>query len=320
MSCLDNIVTSGLCADDPAPLSGYTLMMAPGMSPKNLSNIANENYVEGKKLADIKKQLAISFFKNDFIGALQANRVVTYITDPIYDSSRFNTNVAKGLYSGERGITLHTNGSYRGRLRTTFIKNVQVYPLTTGAGDIKVYDGFNVTSYPVTFVANQLNTFAVNYTLITPNARVVINNTVQQFCSSPITCMRGCNNTLPNICGWCDGWDGTKPVKAEAFGISLQFYCHCNYEQILCDLGATYSGELIWLKWQYLIYDEQFKTNRFAGWTTYNRDELKQTILPDLEAQYVAKWNALMDGLFAILQTYRDDCLNCRGIKWRPNI
>lgn len=324
MSCIDNIVTLGIC-DDEQPSSGLTLMQAGGMSPLNLDNIANELDVQGKTLAEKKKKLAITLLRNDFIGVLQSNKIATTIADPIYNTSSFAPSIDKGIYAGQRGVVIHANNAnYKGVLRKRKVTGIQCYPLTSGVGEIVIVDSDNgveiSTPFAATFVAGKINSFAIDYVPLNGVFKVLIDNSEINFASAPIVCLKGCNNTMPNTCGWADGWDGRNYVKSEGFGINVQFKCFCDYDQLICDLSKSFVGELIWLKWQELIYDEQRKTNRFDGWVLYNRDELP-TIIADLNTQYNTKWNQMIGGgLFKILQAYRDDCLECRGVRTVTNI
>lgn len=324
MSCVDNIVTLGLC-DDEQPSSGLTLMQAAGMSPKNLDKIAAEQYVQGARLAEVKKRLAITFMRNDLIGVMQANRIATTLADPVYDSCKFDPATDMGLFAGNRGIKIHgatdikTNG-----LRKLKLKSIQCYPLVSGAGEIIVVDIISgVTTeipYAVTFVANRVNTFSIDYTAQNRDVMVLINNAEINFASAPVICHKGCDGGAPNPCAWVDGWDGAGAVKKEGFGINVQFYCTCDYDQLICDLAKTMTGELIWLKWQELIFDEQLKTNRFNNWVVYNREEL-QGVVDSLGSQYASKFNNMVSGgLFNILQNYRDGCLTCRGIRKITNV
>lgn len=300
-------------------------MQAPGMSPLNLDNIANEQDVQGKVLAEKKKKLAITLLKNDFIGVLQSNKIATTIAEQIYNSSSFAPNVNLGTYPGERGVIIHANNSnYRGVLRRRKVTGIQCYPLTGGTGNIIIVDSDNgveiSTPFPATFVANKVNSFTIDYTPINGVFKVLIDNTAISFASAPIICLKGCNNSMPNQCGWADGWDGMQAVKSEGYGINVQFKCFCDYDKLICDLSKTFIGELIWLKWQELIFDEQLKSNRFEGWVIYNRDELPG-IIAQLNNQYNTKWNQMVGGgLFKILQTYRDDCLECRGVRTLVNL
>lgn len=315
-ACLQNIVTLGSSCDEQASTSGFTLLQAAGMSPKIFANIANENYTSGANLAEAKKNLALLQVRNDFIGALQMNKVIAMTAKPVYDSSKFNIGQSVGLYEGERGVTIHSTPR-RGGLKKTIIKNIQVYPLDSGNAVIKIYDGYEEVQFDVTLVANQVNSFDADYILKGEKVRVLIEQSEIRFASAPITCLKGCGGKIPNDCAWVDGWDGVKAVKSEGYGLNLQFYCECDYDQIICDI--KYMGELIWLKWQILIFDEQYKTNRFNNWVTYNRDDLPE-IITELTTQYANKWNELMMGVYGILNQYKDECLNCRGIRRVVNI
>lgn len=317
-----------MCPDEAESLSGFTLLKAAGISPLNLAKTATEQYGQGVEMAMQKKELALTQFRNDFIGALQANKVVATISEPTYNSSVFNKSVSNETYTGYRGVTVHKSSSYRGSIRKTYIKTIQLYPLSSGEAVLNIQDGYNSYSYSIELVANEVNTFNAEnlddfpfqIPATSSAVRITVDNTEIAFCSSVITCMKGCNGSMPNPCAWVDGWDGTRAVKSEGYGINVEFYCQCDYEQVICDLSKSFSGELIWLKWQIAIFDEQFKSNRFNNWVVYNHEEIQKTILPDLERQYNNKWNALMNGVFGILQTYKDDCLNCRGVRWKNNI
>lgn len=328
MSCLDTIVSLGICPDEDESLSGFKLIQAAGISPKNLAAIANETYTRGVELALEKKELSLIQFQNDFIGALQANRVITTQSEPVYTTAIFNTAVTNSTYAGYRGQTLHRASGYKGYLRQTIIKAVQCYPLASGDAVLNIQDGFNSYSWAITLTANQTNTFDADlldgFPFIFPETshavRVTIDNTTIPFASAKLTCMVGCNGTLPNPCGWVDGWDGERPVKEEGYGINLQFYCHCDYLKVICDLSKAFTGELIWLKWQINVFEEQLMSNRFSNLVIYGHEELQTKVIPDLYNKYNKKWNDMMNGLFEILKTYKDDCLQCRGVRWHTNI
>lgn len=286
------------------------------MSPKIFANIANENYTSGANLAMEKKELTIHQIRNDLMGVMQKNNVVTMMANPVYNSAKFNAGSSLGLYAGDRGTIIHKT-KREGGLRKTKITKMQLYPLDSGEAVIKIIDGTVETWYEVELVANSVNTFTADYTLQTREAKVVIDQSSIRLASTPIICHKGCNNQVPNNCAWTEGWDGTAVVKSEGYGINLQFVCECDYDQVICDIKAM--GEIIWLKWQINILKEQYETNRFNNWVIYGSDKLP-AIIEQREAEYINKWNEMMDGVFGILNQYRDECLNCRGIRWRPNI
>lgn len=326
--CLSSIVALGACPDEGPSKSGFLLLNAPGISIKGLADTANENYMTGANLAMKKKDLALLQVKNDFLGALQANKVVPFISAPTHTAGLFVPNTDMGTYAGERGVTLHKNVSYRGSLRVTYIKSIQLFPLASGSATLKIYDGNNVYTYAITLVANQINTFDETQLSGFPFAvsgsssavRVLISNAAISFSSIDIKCLKGCGGSMPNECGWIDGWDGTGAVKSEGYGINVEFYCECDYEKVMCDLSNSFMGELVWLQWQIKIWEDHYLTNRFNNWTTYNRDDIKDNVIPNLYNKYNAKWNDMMSGLISVLQTYRDDCLQCRGIRRMTNV
>jgi len=326
MACIDNIVSIGLC-DDEVSTSGYTLMSAAGMSPLNSEKVATEQYGKGMTLLQVKKTLAIRTVRNDFIGVLQANNIASTIVDRVYDSSVFNINVDMGTYAGYRGVKIHgVNSGRRGGLRKLIIRTIQCYPLSSGAGELTILDyesGVPVTtSIAVTFVADRINTFTLPtpYVALSKDIAVVIDNSEINFASARISCKRGCNG-VNNPCAWADGFNGVNDVRDEGYGINVQFECSCDYESLMCDFSKAFIGELIWLKWQEYFFEEQYKTNRFNGWTTYNRDNIWDDVIPDLRNRYAQKYNAMVSGgLFEMLKAYGDECLNCRGVRVVTNV
>lgn len=321
MACLDGIVTLGLCPDEATPTSGLRLVDAPGISLNNLANAATETYTSGVAMAMSKKSLALTLLRNDFISALQVNDVVAQIANPVYDAGIFNTNGNTGNYAGERGLNVYKNFERGGKLKSLYINSVEMYPLSSGDATLKITDGYKEYSYPITLVANQINSFGTDelsgfpFEVESGSARVVISQASVKFGNTELICHTGCNGSK-NECGYVDGWNGTGKVKSNGYGINVKFTCECDYSKILCDLSKSFAGELIWIKWQILIFEEALKSNRLMPWIIYGRDELKEYELPQLKSNYAAKWNALMDGMSGILKTYNDVCLNCKGIRW----
>lgn len=321
MACLDEIVTLGLCPDDGTPSSGLKLVDAPGITLKNLALTATETYTSGVDMALAKKDLALILVRNDFISELHRANVITEIAQPVYDAGIFNPDANNGTYSGYRGLTLYKTGYSSTGLKSMFIEEVQLYPLASGEATLKIVDGYKEYTYPITLVANQVNVFGASelsgfpFTVESSSARVTIDNTSISFAKTALICHSGCSGSK-NSCGYVDGWDGTNKVQKEGYGINIKFKCECDYSKILCSLSNSFAGELIWLKWQILIMEEQFNSNRFEGWVIYGRDELKDYIIPQLYSKYNAKWAALTDGLSGILGKYRDDCLNCKKARW----
>jgi len=322
VSCLNDVVSLGLCEDETST-SGLTLMNAPGMSPLNGNKIATEQYGTGVAMFNAKKETAIITVRNDFIGVLQANNIASTLTERLYDTAYFNTTEDTGTYDGYRGQVLKGRTT-RGGLRKLKIKKIQCFPLVSGDGQILITDynnGIEISTYvDVTFVANQLNTFNIEYTAQNHTILVRVDNTTIHFGSSVITCKDGCSGSK-NPCGSAQGYDGDGAVRSNGYGLNIQFVCECDYEALMCNFSRAFMGELIWLKWQEMVYEEMYKSNRWNSWTTYNREDIQKYYLPELQGKYTSKFSAMIEGgLFEMLKQYQDECLNCRGIVVMTNI
>lgn len=325
--CIQDIVTIGLCDTEPSK-SGFTLMGAAGMSPLNASKITTEQYDNVLAMLEVIKQNALRIVRTDFNGFLQSNRIATTITNRVYDSAKFNISKANGFYAGFRGQTLFPNTKYqRGNMRQLRIVSVETYTLIGGDGNIVIADFDNgvpiTTTYPTTFTANtkQTHVLPIPYTTVSNQVSVLIDNTSLAFASSEVLCGVGCGGTVKNDCAKVSGYDGEMFVRKEGYGMNVQFTCDCDYDLLICDLTAAFTGELIWYKMQELFYEEQYKSNRFNNWTIYNTKQIAEQIIPDLQNKYATKFNAMISGgIMDILKQYQDDCLNCRGIRFQTNI
>lgn len=321
MACLDNIVTLGVC-DTVAPISGLTLLSAAGMNLKGFANIATDS--SGMEMVEEKKQLALSLVYNDFTAALTAANVLPQVTNREYEASIFKSETSMGTSTLGRGVVLHKAGSYYGSLRETHINGVEIFPLQTGTGVLRIVDGSTTTNWDISFDGGVSNFYDFNqlegfpYTVVSNTAKVLIIADGVSFASSVIQCKKGCSGS-PNPCGWIDGWDGNKAYKHEGYGVNITFECICNYESILCK-SARVIGEIIWLRWQIEIFKEQYLSNRFNWFVTYNQDKINEEILPTLNTEYATKWGNFERTLPNLLLQYKDECLQCRGIRWVTNI
>ncbi|MEZ5016983.1 MAG: hypothetical protein R2800_08010 [Flavipsychrobacter sp.] len=326
MSCLDNIISvRDVCSDESiTSLSGLDLMDAPEISIRNLSNIANEEYVTGLNLAKKKVAQATTLVRNDLMSAMAANKVMPNIAAKKYAIGEFKTSVSYPAEAKERGVTLYKNKKIKGALRKLKIHTVEVYALAAATDvALKIYDdyaGGTVTTYSVDLEANQTNSFSIEYEVKGSFARVLLDGTNVPVAGTYLTCFTGCNGKMPNDCGYTKGWYDEKEISSkEGFGINLTFSCVCDYDQLLCDLSQTYIGEIVWLKSRVLLLEEHLRTNRLNNWVVYGREETK-AFLTDVENQYREKWTVFIEALPNVLQQFKDDCLDCKGIRWVTNI
>lgn len=326
MSCLDNIISvRDVCSDEEvSSLSGLDLMDAPEISIRNLANVANEEYVTGLNLAKKKVAQATTLVRNDLMSAMAANNVLPNLSAKKYTIGEFKTTVNYPSEAKERGVTLYKNKKIKGELRKLKIHNVQVYALADVEDvELKIYDDYaagTVTTYSIDLVANEVNTFSIEYEVKGSFARVLLDGTNTPVAGTYLTCFTGCNGKMPNDCAYTKGWYDEKEISSkEGFGINLEFSCACDYEQLLCDLSQTYIGEIVWLKSRVLLLEEHLRTNRLNNWVVYGREETKE-FLTDVENQYREKWQTFIGAMPGILKQFRDDCLVCNGIRWVTNI
>jgi hypothetical protein len=327
MNKLNNIISvRDVCCDDcnTTSLSGLDLMDAPELSILNLANIANEEYVTGLNLARKKVEQATILVRNDLMSVMAANHVMPNLTDKRYSTGEFKPSITFPAEAKERGLTVYKNSRIRGQLRKLVIHTIKVYPLADAEDvTLKIYDDYTggiVSTYNIALVANQVNSFNVAYEMKGSFVRVVLDGTDVPVASSYLTCLTGCNGTMPNDCGYTKGWYGDKEVSGkEGFGVNVEFSCACDYEQLLCDLAKTYIGEIVWLKSRVLLMEEHLRTNRLNNWVIYGREETQQ-YLADVENQYREKWNVFVNAMPALLKQFKDDCLVCNGMRWVTNV
>lgn len=326
-SCLDNIISvKDVCnpANDTPSLSGLDLFDAPEISTNTLAKMANEEYVTGLALARAKVGLATKLVKNDLQSAMAANNVLPNITDIKYNAATFNAATVISALAVNRGLILHRNPRIKGRMNKCVIETVWAYPLVNATGvSLTITDNGNggVTStYNVDLIAGEANKFTLNYLVQGTFAQVYINGDGLSFSSSYLTCFSGCNGALPNACGYVKSYYNGKEISGrEGYGISIDFKCACDYDELLCGLSKGVLGNIIWLKSRLLLLEELIKTDRLNNWTVYNREESKE-YYGQLNGEYVTAWNTFVNSLPNILANMQDECLDCRGIRWMVNV
>lgn len=323
-SCLDNIVSvRDVCAEDGeqiASLSGLDLFDAPEISINGLASVAKEEYIQGITLAKAKVALAVKLIGNDLRSVLAANSVIPSLSEPHYESGRFNTLQGFPADNKDRGVILYKNQRHnRGGLKKTKIYKVRVYPTAAfEAATLTIEDEYKTTTYTVELVANEVNEFEIDYVILGKYAKVYLNNV--PVLSNVITCFTGCNGTYPNECGYVKGYNNGKELSSkEGYGIQLDFGCVCDYDELMCTLAPTYIGELVWLRSRELLLDERLRSDRLNNFVVYDKEETKR-FRDELHNEYIGKWQTFASSLLGIIQKLGDSCLQCKGIRWVTNI
>ena len=318
MNCLKNIVTiKDLCGES-VPTSGYDLMSAPEISPKQSAAIANEEYVKGLDLLKAKLDMAILEVGNDFNALISTNGYALNVAGDTYSSGTWNSGINNPPAALERGLILHkANYSPLKRIRIT---NIQI-SVAVSMNDVPVYiydNGLKHTYY-FNLVAGSINIFAVNHLMEGSSVRVVMDNSVLTTSSTVIACKLGCGGTVPNPCGYVKGWNGSQEIQSESFGLHINFNCECVTESIVCDLASSFTGKLIWLKARLLVMEEHLYSTRLNSIVLWGKDKIEK-LKSDVEKDYVETWNSLVNSLPVVLKKYQGECIVCNGIKIVTNV
>lgn len=320
-TCLKNIVSiKDLCsvsAVSPS-LSGYDIWMAPEIRYQGIAAITDEKYIRGRNLLLAKRDMALLEVESDFLKMILTNGYGIKTNSNYNDAAVFNSSIINPEANVERGISIHS--ARPSGIRKIHIKDVKIYPLhSVEKIQLNIWDNGQVSKYDIQLIGGQVNTFYIDYLATGDLVRIFMDNTGIPTYSSKITCMVGCNGSLPNDCAYVKGWNGTNEVKSEGFGISASFNCECNYSSILCQLAKQFVGEIVFYKIRALVQEELLNTDRLNNFTIYNRDQAKAKF-SELENIYREKWNSFALALPEILKSIKDDCIVCKQPKWTTNV
>lgn len=325
MTCLDNIVTLGACGDEEESISGFRLTDAAGISAETLAKIADADTHTGAALAMSKKRIAILKVKNDFTNVMSANAITADISKNIYSSGEITSGSA-GLSDQYRGAVIHKVNT-ADNIRKTYLKTITFVPMVSGTVILRIEDGNTISSYNVAVTGGSINSIDTKtltgggyIPILSKSLKVLALNDVIPFQNSQITCLKGCGGSTPNPCAWVDGWTGIGATKTNGYGFVFEFFCDCDYNEVLCGLSDTIIGELVFLAWQIEIMQEHLFSSRFNNIVVYGHEEIKDYWLPQLQSEYRLKWNALADNFKNILSRFNSSCVKCKGIKWVTNL
>jgi hypothetical protein len=324
--CLQNIVTVKNICDPNAVTDNdkYDIFDAPEIDRVNIANLANGENLKGIDYLKSIRSFVLKDFENELISALNNKKFATNIFggDTISTGS-VNKGASNNVFANERGLTIHYATVNQNSLRKIKVKRLKIYSQTTGNFTLKIYDQYNssLTQIPITLTANAENEIIIDYTIVGEYARFLIDNTNLQTNSTTITCLMGCNDTLPNDCGFVTGWNGSADIKSEGFGIVADFSCECDYAYMLCQIPKNYIGKLIWLKFRIEILERSLiGTSRLTNWIVYGKED-RVALIKDLRTQYVDNWKMLIDGLGNYLQKFEaEGCIDCRKSKIVVNV
>lgn len=323
--CLQNVVSiKDLCN----PLlyvestSGYDIFDAPEINMGIVADLAIPEKSSGIEVLKDLRNKAIKDFSIDFINHLNSAQLTpNLIESKIITSGGFDTSQTNGVYAGKRGLTVWPVSGINGIKKAT-IKKLKILPKQSGNFSLEIHDEYNnlITALTLALTANVVNEFYLNYPISGSYARVLLDNTALETSSTNITCLRGCGGKAPNTCGYVTGWDGSKDVKTEGFGMVVEFACVCDYASLICRLSKSYVGKLLFTKFRMGVIEHTLYSNRLTNWIIYGREE-RVALLKDLTTEYNDLFHTLSTSLPSQIKSYeREGCISCRGISIRANI
>lgn len=322
LTCLNNIVTLGVCDDEETPLSGLTLMDAPEISSTNLANIATEKDISGKALATRILTNAHTLLRNDILTVMASNKMLLDYTARQYETTKFIPTTTIEASALERGLTLYkADDKWRKSLKKLTINYIRVFPLTT-KNDVTFYihdSGLTqaiTSTYSFDLVADEINSFQVDYQVLGEYATISMVDSDVSLATAYLELCAGCSGRKPNDCGYTKSfYDGRSTSGREGYGIGALFTCECDYDVLLCNLAKSTLGKLIWQKARIMVMQEHLSSNRTNNWVIYNRDELKEYHIPKLEQEYENDYKGFIASLKTLAAQYSGECITCNGIK-----
>lgn len=322
MTCLEQI----LCGDRTIigikdykecsnPESNLWINELPGMSLKKGANITPEQWQTGNDFLKSCIRMAIRHVFDEFSAELQPYFDFTSIIETRKINKFSTANIIPAL-AAERGIIVKRWRSEVARLYT-----YELYVNVVQAGDtiIKVIDGSETTEFPVTLVAGQ-NTVAINYKAEQEQIKFVFDQTL--FDTYNCSVNLGYDDVFCNSCGgnssdkhiYVAGWDGTKEVTNNCFGIGILVTSQCYEENILCMLLPKMYF-LIWYKAGIMVSKEHVNTDRINNIATFGKERAEKN-LEEYEVEYKAKYSILIKNAYNFLRTTKGECITCNGNRY----
>lgn len=314
--CLEGIVSvRDVCAEQfITSSSGYDLMDAPEIDIVRINDIANAEYNTGLKILKNCVRLALRDIETDFISVLSANKIS--VTNNSYDVITGNFSAQNiNNASGQKGIVIHKQGN--SGVKKIRLKKIRIYPVNDHpSAQLKFIDSGKESVLNIALIGGKVNEFATDYFVEGNDVKILLEG-VQTY-SSELTCLLGCNGTIPNDCGYVKGWNGSSETQREGFGINAVFSCECDYSQILCQQSKNFVGLLIWLKSRIYALEERINSSRINPFIIYGQEDAKSQRI-ELLNEYNSKWNVFIETIPNLI-TKNDDCFVCNKSKIVTNV
>lgn len=303
------------------PVSGYYIQDYVGINIKSAANIADGDMLTGLQyLTDLRRRAFIRL-QNDILRYINSTFKVNNISSVPWSTTKAvrSSNIGAITESDKRGIVLEKKNT-NCRLQSIFISKVIIHSASSNSTILKIANATTneVTSFPIDLEANIDNEFIINRSFKGNEIQIYLPGNTEVKSVDPHC---NCGGQSSSDCINVKGMFNTSLSKSEAYGITAEVQCKCDYSDLLCDLSMDQLlGQAAFELMGAMFYDERAKSTRFNWMTIYNTEEIKEQSQAGF-AMYSQYFLSSMEGVKPYIESAGPcGCIDCRGIKVKDNI
>lgn len=313
MPCFtDFILVRGACGTA-TPSSGLFLNDLPGITLRNLANVANEEQVTGIGLANNAIALGIDLTKKEIM-----ERMLDIVRfNSVYSSKRIgnlNYDLFAGPTAGFNGITSELDCDCK--LLRQCVSRIDILLNTTLTDAVlRIVDGPTTTNFTFSTVAGGITTIYPNYEAVNETIEISYDTSAVSYSSSGFSGQCFCNtcNTSCNQC-ICDCNIIVRSTAATTFGLRPNINVICSADAFFCDI-MKFMGRPAWYRSGILFIDELLMTSRLNEFTLYDIDRAQA-----IQEKWMEEYEACITDLVNRLPKYFDQvdacCVECNSSHW----
>lgn len=324
MSCLENIIgVHGVCGNaDTESLSGYFITDYPGITIKNASLNNDEKTITGYNyLLDLRKR-AMMRLNSDIQAKIASDYRVNTIPAVNWNSGKFKDNtLGAGVVGNTRGIV-----AYKQKPQCRFYKivlgSVSLRLNFSGSVAITINDtagySYTINTSVSGGIVKKIN---LNKVIEGNEVQILIPSNISVY-STSVNCGIGCGGTPTNSCVRVNGVSNGNLNTSEGFGITAEFLCKCDLNQIACDLATqNLIGPAAYELCGAMFFEEAIMNQRLNYMTIYQGEQLKEQ-----SDNAYSKYEQYLTNLFAGIRNYlvQNDgncgCVDCSGVVIKTSV
>lgn len=294
------------------PESDLFINDMPGISLKLASKITSEEYQTGAELLRKKIILATKMVFDDF-----KREISPYFDFDAIPETREINNFSSTIIPMaplERGLILKR---WRSELAQIYVENVYIKANTSGANTLKIIDGPNTISFPVTLVAGETLEVFTNYKAESEQIKIVMDDTLFDVYSCNVndfgllncgTCRGGASKGF-----FISGWNGTNE-ESKCFGVGVLASVRCYEENVICSLLPRMYF-LLWQKSAIEVLKEHIYGDRINPLVNLTKERAKEN-REELEIDYKESYNSFAKSIYNYLRQTKGECITCNGNRY----